>query len=454
MIEPKVQIILPPKQEPSLRVGVVLAEDRKISLQVSGQLPLEVIDHSKRYPVAQGELLEVRLESNKVSVYRIPNNKLLCKADSITLHPFKVPTNSDTGITIDTITAGRGFHWQKEIRQTFPGELEFIATADGLVVVNVVNFETYLACVITSEMSSSCPLEFAKAQAVAARSWAQVFLGNKHPGMPYEICNDDDCQRYQGITHVLDRSFQAVRECRGEYLVRDDESVCPAYYMKSCGGYGENAENIFGPGTQGISAQFCGPHSDTSRKLDLTITSQFLEWLSNSKDAQRAYCSDSSISGDKLSQYLGVVDEKSSYFRWEYVLSKELLLKNLNVKAGISDVVDISELVLGARGTSGRILNGSVKYRDNAGNSKEYSLPNQYEFRRVLHESFLYSSAVSVATKTDKIGQLEEVHFRGAGWGHGVGLCQIGALAMALGGADYKTILAQYYAGCAVMKSY
>ncbi|MBN8548362.1 MAG: SpoIID/LytB domain-containing protein [Deltaproteobacteria bacterium] len=421
-----------PSREPMLRVGIVLAEDKKSELRFSVPLPYEAKAASSAVTLAPGSTYVVRVSGSALEVTS-GADILLQAAAPLHIAPLKPqPLAPKSGMTVEGIVAGRGFHWKKELTQTLPGSFEVHLSEGNLVLVNEINFESYIACVISSEMGSACPAEFCKAQAVAARSWAFVFLSNKHSGTPFTICNDDDCQRYQGTTHATTETIKAVLACKGKLLLTKEKNICPAYYSKSCGGHTEDPAEIFGFHVTGLSS--------------------FAD--SNPKTPQKIYCSPSFVPEHDLKLYLGAVDEKGKYYRWTYLLTHDVLVENLKQKFGLSDVAEVLSLIPKKRSQGKRITQLQVGYRDQNGAKHEFLLPDQYDIRRALHPSFLFSSAFELKNHREKDGRIGTIDLHGAGWGHGVGLCQIGALGMALAGHSYIEILKHYFPACELVSAY
>ncbi len=457
MKEPRPAKIAPPKDsEPRLRVGIVLAEDEKSTLSVTVPAGYRLRDDADFHLECSAEQsFQLSATKGRLSFSCARTNT--CSAVGL---PFFIEPAAASlltpqeGVLIEGVVAGRGFHWRKELSQTFPGGLEIFLDNDRLIVVNVLGFEDYLASVISSEMSPRCPPELSKALAVAARSWAMTFLGHKHTGLPYTICNDDDCQRYQGSTHLNAEAIQSTRDCRGEFLVSPKGFVVPGYYSKSCGGHSEKALYAFGFDVAGLQDGFDGP-GDLDSKMLLDDKQGFAKWVGpQAGAASRAYCSPSVVAEADLGHYLGAVDQNKHYFRWEYELSAAQLVENLRTKFVLSDVRDVHDILPGKRGASGRFLTLKLVYSTLTGEMKQFLLEDQYEIRRALHQSFLFSSAFVYQLTRAPSGALASLKFKGAGWGHGVGLCQIGAVGMALQGKSYQEILAHYYPGAKILKTY
>ncbi len=421
-----------PSKEPVLRVGIVLAEDKKSVLRFSVPAPYEAKGGDKAMTLAPSSTYELRANGSNIELHA-GSDILFSGAAPLYLAPLKpIALAPHSGMTVEGVVAGRSFHWKKEITQTLPGNFEVHVQEGNIVFVNEVHFETYIACVVSSEMGAACPAEFCKAQAVVARSWAFVFLNNKHSGTPFTICNDDDCQRYQGTTHASTETLKAVLACKGKMLLTHQKFICPTYYSKSCGGHTEDPAEIFGFHIDGITAfPDCVP-----------------------KTPAKVFCSPLFVPETDLKRYLGAVDEKGKYYRWTYLLTAEVLIDNLKQKFGLPEVAEIQSLNPKKRSKGKRITQLQVGYRDSSGSKHEFLLADQYDIRRALHPSFLFSSAFELKISREKDGRIGTMDLHGAGWGHGVGLCQIGALGMSLAGHSYVEIVKHYFPACELVSAY
>ena len=448
------QKLLPPSCEPTLRVGVILEEDAKRVITFACPAPAVLAGADGKKVTLEGARAYAVELAGDVWVLRQDGVEILRSGGVFVVSLEHEPEIAPgAGIRVDGIVAGRGFHWQKEISQTLPGTLEFIPTGDRFVLVNTVGLEFYTTCVLASEMSGrDCPIEFGKAQATAARSWAYVFLGNKYPGKPYQICNDDFSQRYQGTTHLSSHAIVTVKRCRGDYLVLPDGAVCPAYYAKSCGGHAETTENLFA--VDSGHPEGCFDAADSSAvRLDLSNDGEFAKFLDlEGLRREQFFCG--SVAEEDLPRYLGAVDEKGSYFRWTHTTDAKTIIRKLKERCGLEDVRAIREVRPGRRGVSGRFLTVTIVYVDCDEQLQEFVLGDQFYVRACLHPSFLFSSAFVMTVDRDAQGDISALHFRGAGWGHGGGLCQIGALGMGLQGLSYARILEQYYPNARVVRAY
>lgn len=437
MQEPKIKNITLPNQQPVCRVGIVTLEDDFRDLGFSLDQPSSVqLADSKSIELQAQQEYRVLIVADSIKLCDQDGKPVLENVSSLKIKVGYFEAKS--GLKLKKIRTGRDFHWQKFVDLTFAGEIEFINFNQKLLVVNHISLEQYIACVVTSEMGASCPAEMIKAQAVTARSWALVFLGHKHQDLPYTICNDDCCQRYQGTTFANASTLQAALATNGEFLVEKSGFVCPAYYSKSCGGKSETTANAFGLETHSYLPKF-----DSKEFFDLDLTND-LELLKFYNDQNaKIFCSDIFHQPAKLAQYLGAVDNHGKYYRWEYKVSNQDLAKNINQKLNLK-IERINQIKVLKRGVSGRALSLEINYDQ----QQKLEILSQYEIRRVLHPTFMYSSAFIVEQVAN------DFVFKGLGWGHGAGLCQIGALGMALSGSNYKQILAHYFDQSSLNKAY
>lgn len=350
-----------------------------------------------------------------------------------------------------SVVIGIGFHWERREDQFFKGALKFVVDNDKLVAINVLHIEDYLYSVISSEMSAMSSLELLKAHAVISRSWLvkPIFEAahnrQKQPRQTtssagewikwyerdahalFDVCADDHCQRYQGVGRAhTPLVLQAVEATRGEVLVSGGE-ICDARFSKSCGGVSERFESCWAdePHT------YLQPVRDVvgADMPDLTIEANAERWI---RSAPESFCNthDARI----LSQVLNNYDQETTdFYRWKVRYTTAELSDLVRRKSGI-DFGDITALEPVERGASGRLVRLRI-----VGTRRTLVVGKELEIRRWLSESHLYSSAFVVDRLPD--GFL----LTGAGWGHGVGLCQIGAAVMGAKGYKYDEILAHYF---------
>jgi stage II sporulation protein D len=387
--------------------------------------------------------------------------------------------NSST-FTLFHVTIGKQFHWEREESQTFEGDLLLRARGEGtMAAINEISLEGYLKSVVSSEMSGNAPLEFLKAHAIISRSWLVSALDRKigkisvdsrkndgsvnqpetsvdHDSTHmqeiirwyeqedhdiYDVCADDHCQRYQGVTKIVSpRAEESVRSTMGQVITYKGE-VCDARYSKACGGVTECFETAWADHPiPYLTSVLDGPVAYRP-----VLTEEDAAWwiLSNPD----AFCN--AKDSDVLRQILPDFDfETKSFFRWTVSYKRRELEDTLREKSGI-DFGQLKEIEPLARGSSGRIFKLKI-----TGSAKSVIVGKELEIRRWLSNSHLYSSAFIVETELDGLGEVESFIFHGAGWGHGVGLCQIGAAQMAIDGFSSEEILAHYFPGTEIGRIY
>ena len=432
-----------PEKEPLLRVGIVLPEDKKKTITLEIPQPsacLFLVDGKETIlPVDRKLNLSATEKGLDISGEETGTPARIVKL---------ILSEPGAWILVNDVVAGRGFHWLKQIPVKLPCTVEIEARNKVLVLVNELPLETYLACVATSEMSAECPDAYIEAQTIVARSWMLANVEQKHVELGIDVCNDDCCQRYQGVNNITEKSRKGALKTSGKVLMWKN-SICDARYSKSCGGITEKFENLWGgeplPYMQNIA------DAPTEFTLDLRSEDDIKTWVNS---VPEAYCSPHYIPEDRLKKYLGDVDEDRTYFRWTEKVTQEELSLNLADKIGIpvDKVIALTPL---KRGGSGRLIELEIRFRDKKGKIQSVLIEKDYEIRRVLHKKFLYSSAIVIKTlDPDPEGIPSAFIFRGAGWGHGAGLCQIGALGMSLKGFTAEEIVKHYYPGSELKKIY
>jgi len=369
-------------------------------------------------------------------------------------------SSADCFFEVKDVVIGVGFHWERKEDQCFSGDLELMGIDSKIQVINTIPVEDYLKSVISSEMSATASLELLKAHAVISRSWllAQIYNKKTHRTQEaheadgeyikwydhddhefFDVCADDHCQRYQGITRQTTLTVdEAVNATRGIVLTDDDGSLCDARFSKCCGGVFEEFESCWEP----VHFNYLIARRDSVSPSDfpnLRIESEAEKWILGHPDA---FCN--TADPEILSQVLNNYDqETTNFYRWEMHYSQKELSELIKHRSGI-DFGSIISLEPMERGTSGRI----VKLRI-TGTAKTLVIGKELEIRRTLSKSHLYSSAFTVESHNADPGTGIPASFtlHGAGWGHGVGLCQIGAAVMGAKGYSYKQILNHYYPG-------
>lgn len=341
-----------------------------------------------------------------------------------------VPLDVNCSTTLHNVRVGTGYHWEKAVKRKYPGIIEIRIDHEGkLLAVNEVQIDQYLKGVVPSEMPAGYPKEALKAQAVAARSDALSKIFAKHINDPYHLCATVHCQVYSGITDYDERTSQAVEKTAGEVLTFEGK-VCDAVYSSVCGGHTENKENVWNsPGESYLNGIMDSKNGDVGN-FDLKSEKDVLKWVDSSP---KVYCN---VDAYKTPPILnGAV----KYFRWEETYSRWKLEEIIKRKTGV-DIGNFYGIVPLQRGESGRLIEIEI-----LGSRTNYKIKNELNIRRCLSENTLRSSCFYITMTHDKDGIPAEITFHGAGWGHGVGMCQVGAAVMAEQGASYKQILKHYY---------
>lgn len=391
------------------------------------------------------------------------------------------PTTETASFDLIDVVIGINFHWERKENQRFKGALKIIVEKTthaaetthalsqqhslNLTAINHVKVEDYLTSVISSEMSATASDELLKAHAVISRSWLlhpimnpvkthhrASLQENKHikwyerdAHTHFDVCADDHCQRYQGITRASTAAVEkAIEATRGEVLMFENK-ICDARFSKSCGGASETFENCWAPEHYPYLIKVIdNPTAPEGFELDLTVEVNAENWIRQSPDA---FCNTT----DKkvLAQVLNNYDQETTdFYRWKVNYSQTELSELLARRSGI-DFGEIIDLIPVKRGESGRIIELSI-----VGTKRSIIVGKELEIRKWLSNSHLYSSAF-VVDKTDITNGIPQ-HFTltGAGWGHGVGLCQIGAAVMGEKGYPYNEILLHYFTGAELKRIY
>ncbi|MEN6421252.1 MAG: SpoIID/LytB domain-containing protein, partial [Smithella sp.] len=401
--------------------------------------------------------IQVRADSGLLLLEDSSGNEII-REKEILLTP-----EAEAFFTVSDVKIGIDFHWQRTQEQSFRGKLLVSACSDSAFnLINKILLEDYLESVISSEMSAKAPLEFLKAQAITARSWLMTMLAKKkavktpaqikteneivawqdindHEG--FDVCADDHCQRYQGITRIISENVhKAIEETRGLFLVYDGE-ICDARYYKCCGGQTE----IFATAWEDKNYDYLSNVSDdVEPRSPVRSESEALRWLSGRPPA---YCN--TRDRDLLKNILPAFDQETpDFYRWQVVYERKELEEIIRKKSGI-DFGDLRSIESLERGPSGRISRLKIE-----GTKKTMIVGKELEIRRWLSPSHLLSSAFVVSVERNADGDISRFIFTGGGWGHGVGLCQIGAAVMASKGFKAEEVLAHYFTGAQIKKLY
>ena len=380
-----------------------------------------------------------------------------------------LPQTDEASFSLYDVTIGVNFHWERKETQTFLGKLKFIINGNSVCAVNELPVERYLESVISSEMSATSSLELLKAHAVISRSWLLVQMQNRRKGEAtahvaaseiqgngelirwydredhtlFDVCADDHCQRYQGITKETSAHVaEAIRQTAGQVLIDEDE-ICDARFSKCCGGETEEFQYCW----ENLRKPYLVALRDAPQQeaLDLTVEANADRWIRSSPES---FCN--TRDAKVLSQVLNNYDQETSdFYRWRVEYTQQQVQQLLTEKLGI-DFGAVVDLIPVERGTSGRLSKLRI-----VGEKLTLVIGKELEIRRALSKSHLYSSAFVVdAFGRNEQGIPKRFALIGAGWGHGVGLCQIGAAVMGERGYSYKEILLHYYPGAIIKQIY
>lgn len=437
-------------EKPYINVGIVTGKE--ISFTLNG-----------KYLTQEGEVITGQLKASVTGNGEISLDTK--KIESIEL----TPEDNNCSFTLHNVTIGISYHWERQEEQTFTGKLKLITNGENVIAINILPVEDYLVSVISSEMSATSSLEFLKSHAVISRSWLLAQIENRdrkniHKSLQqnfitdenciirwydredhklFDVCADDHCQRYQGITKASNPSVaKAVKETEGMVLMYGDE-ICDARFSKCCGGVSETFDTCW----EDKDYPYLQPVIDDSENKDipdLSIEENAEKWI---RATPAAFCNthDEKV----LKQILNNYDQETTdFYRWKVKYSQKEISELIHRKTGI-EFGDIKDLIPMQRGKSGRISRLKI-----VGTLRTVTIGKELEIRRALSESHLFSSAF-VVDKTEVAGSVpSEFTITGAGWGHGVGLCQIGAAMMGEKGYSYDKILLHYYKGAEIRKVY
>lgn len=436
-----------PDNEPFLRVGIILPEDliNLIEIELPQTIEYQFISDDQAAHPQRTNKPKFEYSANKIILNKTKD------ADFWRIEPKQqYDMGPEQGIKVKNVVAGRGFHWEKPIDVFLPGSLEIGIYDNNLILVNELPLEEYLMCVATSEMGAECPPALIESQTIAARSWMLANIEQKHIKMGMDVCNDDCCQRYQGSGNLTAQSISGARNTSGQVLLYKDK-ICDARYSKSCGGMMETFHTIW-PGNNPEYLQNIpdAPVGFAHSALPLSNEKRVKEWIDSTPET---FCSSKTIRESTLKKYLGSVDEEGTYFRWQIKYGQKELCDLLNQKLNLAATV-ISECKPVQRGGSGRLSQLEIIFQNSQNQKKTFMLDSEYKIRQTFHKGFLYSSCFYIIPGTDHEGYPENFVLKGAGWGHGVGYCQIGALGMALKGYTTEQIVAHYYPGSVLKRIY
>jgi SpoIID/LytB domain protein len=447
-----------PVNEPLISVGILT--DNKVTFELYG-------DYSSN--VAKKKL-------NGRFIAEVINNEIVCKSaddkiiskDELFFEPGDITTDT---FQIRDVTIGVKFHWERKEKQSFAGTLKLKKDSDKLAVINIIPIEKYLTSVISSEMSAKSSLQLLKAHSIISRSWllAQIekskslkttkskYLSSfdssdehikwydREDHKLFDVCADDHCQRYQGVTKVFtDIARNAVKQTHGIVLVSFDK-LCDARFSKSCGGISESFENVWEPIKYDyLTSIYDYKFPSENFVTDFSSEKNSVRWI---KGNPPSFCNTT----DKkiLSQVLLDFDQETTdFFRWKVSYTQDEISEIIKTKSEI-DFGNIIDLIPVQRGKSSRLIKLKI-----VGSKKTLVVGKELEIRKFLSKSHLYSSAIVIEKAEIQNGIPQKFEIFGAGWGHGVGLCQIGAAVMAEKGHEFDEILLHYFKNAELKKIY
>ena len=456
--EHPLQLLAGKGKQPNVNVGIVSGQKIHFSLNKPYLAKGEMVTGEQEVAFSEGGIL---WNGNQYS--------------SLTFHP----QSADASFSLSDVTIGVNFHWERKETQTFLGTLHLVVESDKICAINELPVERYLESVISSEMSATSSLELLKAHAVISRSWLLAQMkkrrevaesGNnffsfvkkddrlirwydREDHTIFDVCADDHCQRYQGITkETSPHVAEAIRQTKGQILM-DGDDICDARFSKCCGGVTEEFQYCWEDTPknylssvrdiiQGVKSVGSAAPAPLPSLQDEAAAEA---WIRSNPPA---FCNTT----DKkiLSQVLNDYDQETAdFYRWKVTLTQEKLKQLLDEKLKMN-FGDILDLQAEERGKSGRISQLRI-----VGTEKTFVIGKELEIRRALSDTHLYSSAFVVdRCDIDEKGVPQRFDIIGAGWGHGVGLCQIGAAVMGEEGFDYDAILLHYYQGAEIKKVY
>lgn len=442
------------KEQPIIHVGIMA--ESSIDFELSGNYSLpEQLSGTHFQASLIDKSIQVTSEDGKTIV-----------VESVV---FSTKSAKDSFL-LKAVTIGIDFHWEQKEDQRFRGDLKLVIENGKLRAINLVPLEEYLRSVISSEMSATSSPELLKAHAVISRSWllAQIEKSkaiqsanekyqsteqregelirwyDREDHTLFDVCSDDHCQRYQGITKIIsDKASQAIDATQGEVLAAHDK-ICDARFSKCCGGVSENFENVWEPVYHSYLTKVVDSEKAATTCVDLRQEDEADSWIRTSPEA---FCNTT----DKqiLSQVLPDFDQATAdFYRWKVTYIQEELASLIREKTGI-DFGEIIELKPIERGHSARLIKLQI-----VGSKKTLTIGKELEIRRALSKSHLYSSAFVIDHLNLQNGIPQQFVLIGSGWGHGVGLCQIGAAVMGEKGYNYQAILNHYFRDADLKKLY
>ncbi len=443
---------------PKVEVGILLSDNIKVVFNGNYLFNKNGQAFSEKCTISseEGKIIV----STKNSRFKFP--------DGLNLSPSDF---ENSACTVIDVVIGIGFHWEQKEIQKFQGDIKFKIIDGKVQLINVLPIENYLYSVISSEMRGDSSLELLKSHAIISRSWllAQIEKQNelsdtegdyslihetkdeyirwydREDHHDFHVCADDHCQRYQGTTRAHNPNvIKAIKETEGVVLMSEGK-IADARFSKSCGGITEKFENCWEPINHSYLKSF--PDLDNAPKgfnLDFSDEANAEKFINGNPEA---FCN---TNDDKvLSQVLNDYDHSAKdFYRWTVAYTQEEIAKLINTKSAF-DFGNIIDLIPVKRGDSSRLIKLKI-----VGSKLTKIIGKELEIRRILSDSHLYSAAFTIEKQEENDGVPQKFILRGAGWGHGVGLCQIGAAVMGEKGYDYNKILMHYFRGADIIKLY
>lgn len=438
-------------QEPKIQVGIMSATTIQFAINGAFRVSSEELAYKK--------IESVTLKEGRILFQNKLYNELIFTG------------NNDCYFDLLDVTIGVDFHWERKENQRFRGDLKLIVEEGKITAINVVNLEDYLLSVISSEMSATSNLELLKAHAIISRSWlmAQVIKCNElsHNHEVYEsiqetseeyirwydredhtnfdVCADDHCQRYQGITRQSTQTVQEVIKATRGIVLTHNNQVCDARFSKCCGGVSENFEDVWEPVKHDyLKAIYDGSAGKNVDDLNLRNEINAENWIRTSPDVF-CNCKNQKV----LSQVLNDYDQETNdFFRWKVEYSQDELSQLIETRTR-KTWGKIIDLIPVERGASGRLIKLKI-----VGEKRTQIIGKELEIRKTLSQSHLYSSAFVIDKLDEKNHIPQRFILSGCGWGHGVGLCQIGAAVMGDKGYSHTEILMHYFKGAKLEQKY
>jgi len=437
--------------QPYIKIGILQSE--QIAFELKGSFHIENSDNE-----LIADNYEATLEDDQINISDLILSDL----------PMKLVPHDDATFIIKDVVIGIGFHWERKEDQEFNGCLELLRVDNQIIAINHAPVEDYLKSVISSEMSATSSAELLKAHAIISRSWVLAQMDknkdlsqqtttyqshfqsdteivkwyDREDHHHFDVCADDHCQRYQGIGRVSNPEVEKAIDATLGQILEYQGKICDARFSKCCGGATELFENCWEPEHHPYLTLVHDAENVQVALPDLTIEQNARTWITSSPSA---FCN--TENSTVLKQVLNHYDQETTqFYRWQIVYNQQEMSRLVTSKTGIDfgDILDLEPL---ERGASGRIIKLKI-----VGSNRTMIIGKELEIRKALSTSHLYSSAFVVDKQM--IDNTLQFTLTGAGWGHGVGLCQIGAAMMSHQGYTHQQILMHYFKNASMVKRY